>query len=252
MPTSIPRPPRGSSCSPAACRPSGSATWRRSVGTVQEFSPAQDPASPPTTEIAGGPAVTLLSSGNALPAPVTLTRRRHGPGGRLRPARTARRDARPRAGPARRRPHAERSPSTRPTPLSTTNGVFYGVVDGVPRPFREPGISILDPLPAGAPCCVPRFDENPERLRVDSDGQPGARSARGDGGRAPRQRGRPARLLVPHLDPASGSRDAARPSPGSAAPCRCRCRPRTSSPWGPSTSSASSTTSTIRRWASRS
>src|SRR5439155_13714695 len=28
-------------------------------------------------------------------------------------------------------------------------------------------------LPPGAPCCLPRFDENPERLRVDSDGQPG-------------------------------------------------------------------------------
>jgi hypothetical protein len=47
-------------------------------------------------------------------------------------------------------------------------------VDGVPRPYREAGIPALDPLPAGAPCCIPRFDENPERLRVDSDGQPGA------------------------------------------------------------------------------
>ena len=31
-----------------------------------------------------------------------------------------------------------------------------------------------EPLPAGAPCCVPRFDGNPERIRIDSDGQPGA------------------------------------------------------------------------------
>jgi endonuclease/exonuclease/phosphatase family metal-dependent hydrolase len=56
---------------------------------------------------------------------------------------------------------------------STSNGVFYGVVDGVARPFREPGIPVLSALPSGTPCCVPRFDENPERLRVDSDGQPG-------------------------------------------------------------------------------
>ena len=40
------------------------------------------------------------------------------------------------------------------------------------RPFREPGIQVPDPLPAGAPSRVPRFDGNPERLRVDSDAQP--------------------------------------------------------------------------------
>jgi hypothetical protein len=54
-----------------------------------------------------------------------------------------------------------------------SNGVFYGVVTGVPRPFREPGINVSDPLPPGAPVTVPRFDENPERLRVDSDAEPG-------------------------------------------------------------------------------
>jgi hypothetical protein len=56
---------------------------------------------------------------------------------------------------------------------STSNGVFYGVIEGTPRPFREPGIPMLDPLPSGAPLTVPRFDANPERLRVDSDGQIG-------------------------------------------------------------------------------
>jgi predicted extracellular nuclease len=44
----------------------------------------------------------------------------------------------------------------------------------VARPFREPGVEVPDPLPAGSPCCVPRFDANPERLRVDSDGLIGA------------------------------------------------------------------------------
>ena len=56
---------------------------------------------------------------------------------------------------------------------STTSGVFYGVVTGVARPFREPGIDVNDPLPPGSPCCIPRFDGNPERLRIDSDAQPG-------------------------------------------------------------------------------
>jgi len=36
------------------------------------------------------------------------------------------------------------------------------------------GIPILDPLPNGAPPDVPRFDGNPERLRVDSNAQTGA------------------------------------------------------------------------------
>jgi hypothetical protein len=35
-------------------------------------------------------------------------------------------------------------------------------------------VEVPDPLPAGSPCCVPRFDANPERLRVDSDAQPGS------------------------------------------------------------------------------
>ena len=59
---------------------------------------------------------------------------------------------------------------------ASTNGVFYGVISGLARPFRETGIDVREPLPAGAPCCVPRFDGNPERLRIDSDGQPGAPS----------------------------------------------------------------------------
>ena len=55
------------------------------------------------------------------------------------------------------------------TATSVSNGVFYGVI-GWPRPFREPGVEVPDPLPTGSPCCVPRFDGNPEKLRVDSDG----------------------------------------------------------------------------------
>src|SRR6185369_3649699 len=57
-----------------------------------------------------------------------------------------------------------------PSATSTSNGTFYAVVTGVARPFRQPGVEVPDPLPAGSPCCVPRFDANPERLRVDSDG----------------------------------------------------------------------------------
>jgi predicted extracellular nuclease len=55
-----------------------------------------------------------------------------------------------------------------------SDGVFYGVLAGTPRPMREPGIPLFDLLPLDAPAGVPRFDNNPERLRVDSNTQPGA------------------------------------------------------------------------------
>ncbi len=53
-------------------------------------------------------------------------------------------------------------------------GEIFTVLNGVTRPLREPGVDVSLPLPPGAPCCVPRFDENPERVMVDSDGQAGS------------------------------------------------------------------------------
>jgi hypothetical protein len=52
--------------------------------------------------------------------------------------------------------------------------VFFGVVPGVARPVREPGVSVLDATPFPADVLPPRWDSNPERLRVQSTGQPGA------------------------------------------------------------------------------
>ena len=54
-------------------------------------------------------------------------------------------------------------------------GEIKAVLTGVPRPLREPGISVLNEVPpdptSGVPdCCIPRFDENPETIVVDSDG----------------------------------------------------------------------------------
>ena len=53
------------------------------------------------------------------------------------------------------------------------------MLTGVARPLREPGISVLAPVPPDpttgtADCCIPRFDENPERLLIDSEGLAGA------------------------------------------------------------------------------
>jgi outer membrane protein OmpA-like peptidoglycan-associated protein len=61
-----------------------------------------------------------------------------------------------------------------PSATATASGVFHGVVTGVPRPFREPGIRAPDAPPSGSIPPIPRFDGNAESLRVDSDaaGQP--------------------------------------------------------------------------------
>src|SRR4029078_12700276 len=65
---------------------------------------------------------------------------------------------------------------TESSATAASNGVFYGVITGVARPFREPGIQANDPVPAGSGVTIapgPRFHANPGRLRVDSDGQTG-------------------------------------------------------------------------------
>jgi uncharacterized repeat protein (TIGR01451 family) len=58
-------------------------------------------------------------------------------------------------------------------------GEIATVLTGVPRPLREPGIPVSDPVPpdptSGVPdCCIPRFDGNPERIMLDSEGLLGA------------------------------------------------------------------------------
>ena len=142
------------------------------TGTVQEFIPSADLNSPPATEIAGSPSVILLSSGNPLPAPVTLTAADTDPAGSIEQLERY----------EGMRVHVDsltvvaptQGTINEPSATSVSNGVFYGVITGVARPFREPGVEVPDPLPPGSPCCVTRFDANPERLRVDSDGLVGA------------------------------------------------------------------------------
>ena len=143
----------------------------RVTGSVVEYRPSSDPASPPLTQLGGSVQVSLLSSGNPLPPPVRLTSADLSP-----------------AGPADRleryegmRVHVPSLLVVAPTggtfdevtATGRSNGVLFGVLQGTPRPFREAGADPLTPLPAGSHCCVPRFDGNPERLRVDTDGVAG-------------------------------------------------------------------------------
>jgi predicted extracellular nuclease len=138
------------------------------TGTVQEFIPSTDPNSPPVTELSSVTSVLQLSTGNPLPAPVVLTAADTNPAGAIdqlekyegmRVSVASMTVVGPTAGSI-----------NEANATATSNGVFYGVVTGVARPFREAGVEVPDPLPGGSPCCVPRFDANPERLRVDGDG----------------------------------------------------------------------------------
>ncbi|MEK7833593.1 MAG: HYR domain-containing protein, partial [Acidobacteriota bacterium] len=60
-----------------------------------------------------------------------------------------------------------------PNATATSSGVFFGTVTGVARAFREAGIQHPDVAPTGTIPPIPRFDTNPEVIRVDSDGQTG-------------------------------------------------------------------------------
>lgn len=142
------------------------------TGRVQDYRPSADPDTLPVTELANPLTVTVDETGQALPVPVTLTAADTDPAASL--TRLGRYAA--------MRVAVERLAVVAPTggrideasASATSDGVFFGVIEGLPRPRREAGVDILDPLPAGSPCCVPRFDGNPERLRVDSDGLVGA------------------------------------------------------------------------------
>ncbi|HEU4522949.1 MAG TPA: endonuclease/exonuclease/phosphatase family protein, partial [Thermoanaerobaculia bacterium] len=105
--------------------------------------------------------ITIHSSGNPLPAPVVLDSSILDADGTLDQL---------------ERLEGMRVHASSLTSIAASNnfGEIYTVLTGTPRPMREPGIEASRPMPAGAPCCVPRFDENPERFMVDTDGQLGA------------------------------------------------------------------------------
>jgi hypothetical protein len=144
----------------------------RVAGLVVEFIPSADPNSPPLTELGGSPFVSVLTTGNPLPAPISLTPADTSPAGSIEQLEKY----------EGMRVSVDSLTVSSPTmgsiseanATSTSNGIFYGVITGIARPFREPGIETPDPLPPGSPCCIPIFDANPERIRVDSDGQIGA------------------------------------------------------------------------------
>ena len=141
------------------------------TGTVSEFVPSADPQQPPATELVS-PTVLLISSGNPLPTPTPLTATFPDPAG---PYDQLERLEGMRVSVASLTVVAPTGGTVNePNATSTSNGVFFGVVTGVARPFREPGIQAPDAPPPGSNIPpIPRWDANPEAIRVDSDGQTG-------------------------------------------------------------------------------
>ena len=137
------------------------------TGTVTEFVPTSDPLQAPSTQLTA-PTVTQVDPGQPLPAPIPVTATFPDPAGpfdqleRLEhmrvvvPSLTV-------TGPSRGL--VDESGAT-----GTSNGRFHGVVTGVARPFREPGIQApTSPPPGGGSIPpIPRWDANAERIGVDS------------------------------------------------------------------------------------
>lgn len=141
------------------------------TGLVDEFTP-RGVNSLPITQISmqkGRDMIQVLSKGNPLPKPVVLA-----PGDFL----------------AGSIDQLERYESMRVQVVEMTavaptdfRGVFYGVLTGTPRPFREPGLDVNDflflsdkeqnALKKSFPKLEP-FDANPERIRVETTAQTGA------------------------------------------------------------------------------
>jgi predicted extracellular nuclease len=168
--------------------PGGEATIGNLVtvsGTIEEFRPKQEPLSLPITEISmqkGKDTISVESKANLLPKPVVLS---------LDIFKDNRIDALEKYE-GMRVTVAEMTvvaPTNgrvdEKTGASTSDGTFYGVVKGLARPLREPGLDVYDyvllpdkekeKLKKDFPK-ISLFDHNPERLRVESTAQLGAQA----------------------------------------------------------------------------
>ena len=155
------------------------------TGFIDEFRPKNAPLSLPITELSmkkGTDTIEVVSKNNPLPKPVILTTADFSQGVI---------DALEKY--EGMRVSVETMTVVAPTDgrvddknaSSESNGVFYGVLKGTPRPFREPGIEIYnyvllndkdkENLKKEFPK-IPVFDNNPERLRVESTAQLGGQA----------------------------------------------------------------------------
>lgn len=155
------------------------------TGMVMEFVPKAEPASLSVTQVSmkkGVDSIKVISSNNALPKQIVLTTADFAANQiyqleKYEGMRVAVSELTVVA-PTKGRIDDK-------TATSASDGVFYAVLKGTPRPFRELGMDIYDvffmkdkdkeDLKKNFPK-MPIFDGNPETLRIDSDDQLGAQS----------------------------------------------------------------------------
>lgn len=144
----------------------------RVSATVTEFTPSTNLNQLSITELVSVSSIQVLTTGNALPAPVSLTSADFsaastpGTAEKYEGMRVAVANAIAVSG--------SDGNITESSATSSSTGVFHVVLTDVARPFREPGIGILDNFPIPGGKTPPRFDTNQERLMVRSRGQIGA------------------------------------------------------------------------------
>jgi predicted extracellular nuclease len=142
------------------------------TATVQEFLPRSETYGLTTTEL-GKATVKILSSKNALPAPITLTTNDLVGNNLLNLEKyegmRVRADTLSVTGPTGGRTNEK-------TGIATSDGVFFATLAGVPRPVREAGVEAFIALGLKLPPTTVLFDTNPEMLRVDSDAITGSKA----------------------------------------------------------------------------
>ena len=144
------------------------------TGTVSEYIPNADTYSPPLTELTSSTVNAVLYSGVTLPDPIVLTAADTSPAGSIE--QLEKYEGMLVEIPSLTTISPTQGSITESSATATSNGTFYGVITGIDRPAREPGIEAPEPIPT-EPCCIPRFDGNPERLRVDTDAIDGTSAA---------------------------------------------------------------------------
>lgn len=136
--------------------PAGAAIGNRVrvTGRVNEFS--RSPHGFPLTQLTGS-SLEVVSTGNPLPPAVVLGEDDLSP-------------ANPPEALGRYQGMRVSLPAARVVGPTNFFGDFYVTLPEVARPFREPGVGVLDAVPLPPEKDIPRFDLNPERLRVESTG----------------------------------------------------------------------------------
>jgi hypothetical protein len=135
------------------------------VTGVISIYPAVTASHTPASELSTT-AATILSTGQQLPTPVVISSSKLTPSGGLY-------QLTPYEGMRVSIPSLTTisgtggSLTSEATETQKSSGQFFAVLTGTPRPFREPGIDIRD-AQTGLPANVAQFDDNPERILVDS------------------------------------------------------------------------------------